>query len=110
MLEWLCSFFRGAGFGESNRSVVGGICVPVECGAVEAVFDLIQWMVVDAQAGFLRNGDVFSMWSDGISDHAGSSFVRKNAYESAEKIAHDVVVELGKPHDDASCIIFKWLA
>lgn len=63
-----------------------------------------------AQAGFLRNGDVFSMWSDGISDHAGSSFVRKNAYESAEKIAHDVVVELGKPHDDASCIIFKWLA
>ena len=63
-----------------------------------------------AQAGFLRNGDVFSMWSDGISDHAGSSFVRKNAYESAEKIAHDVVAELGKPHDDASCIIFKWLA
>jgi anti-sigma regulatory factor (Ser/Thr protein kinase) len=63
-----------------------------------------------AQAGFLKNGDVFSMWSDGISDHAGSSFVRKNAYESAEKIAHDVVVELGKPHDDASCIIFKWLS
>ncbi len=63
-----------------------------------------------AQAGFLKNGDVFTMWSDGISDHAGNSFVRKNAYESAEKIAHDVVAELGKPHDDASCIIFKWLA
>lgn len=63
-----------------------------------------------AQAGFLKNGDVFSMWSDGISDHAGNGFVRKNAHEPAEKIAHDLVAELGKPHDDASCIIFKWLA
>ncbi len=63
-----------------------------------------------AQAGFLKNGDVFTMWSDGISDHAGNSFVRNNAYESAEKIAHDVVAQLGRSHDDASCIIFKWLA
>lgn len=63
-----------------------------------------------AQAGFLKNSDVFSMWTDGISDHAGSNFVKNNAYESAEKIAHDLVAELGKQHDDASCIIFKWLA
>ena len=42
--------FRGAGFGESNRSVVGGLCVPIECGAVEAVFDLVQWVVVDVEA------------------------------------------------------------
>ncbi|MBU3593707.1 SpoIIE family protein phosphatase [Polynucleobacter sp. 71A-WALBACH] len=63
-----------------------------------------------AQAGFLKNGDVFSMWSDGISDHAGSNFVKTHVYESSEKIAHDLVAELGKAHDDASCIIFKWLA
>jgi anti-sigma regulatory factor (Ser/Thr protein kinase) len=63
-----------------------------------------------AQAGFLKNGDLFSMWSDGISDHAGSIFVKKNAHESSAKLAHDVVTELGKKHDDASCIIFKWLA
>ena len=63
-----------------------------------------------AQAGFLKNGDIFSMWTDGISDQAGNHFVRTHAYESAEKIAHSLVAELGKQHDDASCIIFKWLA
>ncbi len=63
-----------------------------------------------AQAGFLKNGDIFTMWTDGISDQAGNQFVRSHAYESAEKIAYSVVSELGKQHDDASCIIFKWLA
>jgi serine phosphatase RsbU (regulator of sigma subunit) len=63
-----------------------------------------------AQAGFLKNGDIFTMWTDGISDHAGNHFVRSHAYESAEQIAQSVVTELGKQHDDASCIIFKWLA
>lgn len=63
-----------------------------------------------AQAGFLENGDIFTMWTDGISDHSGNSFVKSHAYQSAEEIAHGVVSELGKQHDDASCIIFKWLA
>ena len=63
-----------------------------------------------AQAGFLENGDIFTMWTDGISDHSGNSFVKSHAYESAAEIAHGLVSELGKQHDDASCIIFKWLA
>jgi len=63
-----------------------------------------------AQAGFLKNGDIFTMWTDGISDHAGNQFVRNHSHESAEKIAYGVISELGKQHDDASCIIFKWLA
>lgn len=63
-----------------------------------------------AQAGFLKNGDIFTMWTDGISGHVGNQFVRNHAYEPAEKIAYKVVSELGKQHDDASCIIFKWLA
>ena len=42
--------FCGAGFGESNRAVVGNIGVPVECGAVEAVFDLVEWVVVDVES------------------------------------------------------------
>jgi anti-sigma regulatory factor (Ser/Thr protein kinase) len=62
------------------------------------------------QVGNLRNGDVFAMWSDGLRDHIGSSFVKSHGYEAAEKIARDLVHELGKQHDDASCIIFKWLA
>lgn len=61
------------------------------------------------QAGFIKNGDIFALWSDGISDHMGKQFVIDNAYQSAEKIAHDLVSELGKPHDDASCLIFKWI-
>ena len=47
----MCSvFFCGAGFGESNKAVVGGVGVPDECGAVEAVFDLVEWVVVDVES------------------------------------------------------------
>jgi hypothetical protein len=63
-----------------------------------------------AQDGLLKNGDIFMMWTDGISDHTGNQFVRNHSYESAEKIAYGVISELGKQHDDASCIILKWLA
>ncbi len=62
------------------------------------------------QVGVLSNGDVFCMWSDGISDHARNDFFKKNSFDSAQKIATNLVIELGKQHDDASCIIFKWLA
>lgn len=62
------------------------------------------------QSGVLKNGDVFSMWSDGVSDHAGNSFVKNNSFHSAQTIARDLISELGKQHDDASCIILKWLA
>ena len=62
------------------------------------------------QEGTLRNGDVFAMWSDGLSDSVSGKFVKDRAYEQAEKIAHNLVNELGKQYDDASCIVFKWLA
>lgn len=61
------------------------------------------------QDGLLTNGDVFCLMSDGISSLAGSRFAKENAYQPAVKIAHDLVLTLGKPHDDASCLIFKWL-
>jgi anti-sigma regulatory factor (Ser/Thr protein kinase) len=63
-----------------------------------------------SQAGFLKNGDIFAMWTDGISGHQGCNFVKSHAYESAKRIASGVVSESGKQHDDASCIIFKCLA
>lgn len=62
------------------------------------------------QAGFLKNGDIFCMWSDGISDHTCGNFVKNNGYKPAQVIANNLVNESGKQHDDASCIIFKWLA
>ena len=42
-------FFGGAGLGESDGSVVGGVHVPVECCAVETVVDLVEWVVVNVE-------------------------------------------------------------
>ena len=40
--------------------MVGGVCVPFECGAVEAVVDLVYWVVVDVEAvKFSRGGGGF---------------------------------------------------
>ena len=61
------------------------------------------------QTGSLSNGDVFMMCTDGISEQASKGIDRKNIYLSADNIAYDLVSAFGKPHDDASCIIFKWL-
>lgn len=62
-----------------------------------------------AQQGHLNNGDVFVLWSDGLSDHLIDSFIKNIAYESSDKIAFDLIRSLGKRYDDASCIVFKWL-
>lgn len=58
----------------------------------------------------LANGDLILMWTDGLSELAGKTFVKKNAHQSAASLARDLVVALGRPFDDAGCIIFKWMA
>lgn len=62
------------------------------------------------QVGFLKNGDVICMFSDGVTDHAVNTFVKNNSHKSAQNIADNLVKELGKQHDDASCAILKWYA
>ncbi len=62
-----------------------------------------------AQQGHLNNGDVFVLWSDGLSDHLIDNFIKNIAYESSDKIAFDLIRSLGKRYDDVSCIVFKWL-
>ena len=42
-------FFGVAGFGEANWPVVGGVVVPLEGRAVEAVVYLVEWVVVDVE-------------------------------------------------------------
>ena len=50
-------FFGHAGLSESNGAMVGGLHIPAECGTVETVVDLVQWMVVDVEAvEFSRGG------------------------------------------------------
>ncbi len=61
------------------------------------------------EIGYLKRGDIFILYSDGISGHAGCNLVKKHQHDFAQKIAEDFVLELGKQNDDASCIIFKWL-
>lgn len=58
----------------------------------------------------LSNGDVILMWTDGVSELAGRKYAAKNAYQPAGQLARELVTQLGRPFDDASCIIFKWIA
>lgn len=65
---------------------------------------------IHLQDGMLKNGDIFMFWTDGLSESLSAKFTKSIGYESADKIARRLVDEFGKSHDDASCIIFKWLA
>jgi anti-sigma regulatory factor (Ser/Thr protein kinase) len=65
---------------------------------------------IPEQSVRFNNGDVIMLWTDGVSDTAGRSFAAQHSYRSADMLARDVVTELGRPYDDASCIIFKWIA
>lgn len=58
----------------------------------------------------LNNGDLILMWTDGLSELAAKRFAAENARQPAAKLAVDLVNALGRPFDDASCIVFKWIA
>lgn len=58
--------------------------------------------------GELAAGDVFLLWTDGISEIDGPKYLRQNVTEPAKRVATQLVTTLGKPHDDAGCIVFRW--
>ena len=60
------------------------------------------------QTGELARGDLIMMWTDGLSEMAGGMFAARNAFKPAAQLARELVEELGKPHDDASCIVLRW--
>lgn len=57
----------------------------------------------------LVQGDLILMWSDGLSELASGMFATRNAYKSSAQLTHELLQELGKPHDDASCVVLRWL-
>jgi anti-sigma regulatory factor (Ser/Thr protein kinase) len=61
------------------------------------------------QSSTLERGDLLLMWTDGIPEMAAGTYATRNAYRSAAQLARNLVKELGKPHDDASCIALRWL-
>lgn len=62
------------------------------------------------QSTQLRNGDMILMWTDGVSELAARRYAAKNTYQAPEKLAVDLVTALGRPFDDASCMVLKWIA
>lgn len=62
------------------------------------------------QSSPLRNGDLIIVCSDGISELAARNFAARHAHQAADKLAMELVLALGRPFDDASCAVFKWIA
>lgn len=60
------------------------------------------------QDGTLARGDLLMLFTDGLSEMAGGQFATRNAFRPAAELARELVAELGKPHDDAGCIVLKW--
>jgi len=58
----------------------------------------------------LSNGDLILVRTDGVSELAAKNFVTKNAHHSAATLARELVTTLGRPFDDAGCIVLKWVA
>ncbi len=65
---------------------------------------------LSVQSTPLKNADVIMLWTDGVPELAGRSYAAAQSYRPATTLAREVVTELGRPFDDASCIIFKWIA
>lgn len=64
---------------------------------------------VQEHHGALASGDAFLMWSDGIPELLGPRFLASNRSAGAQDVARQLVHTLGKPHDDAGCIVFRWM-
>lgn len=59
--------------------------------------------------GALATNDAFLMWTDGIPEIEGPKYLRQHTRDPAGYVARELVNSLGKPHDDAGCIVFRWL-
>jgi len=65
---------------------------------------------ITVQEGATVPGDVFVMWSDGIASSARSITPSRVARRDPTGLAREIVVDHGRPHDDASCIVARWSA
>lgn len=60
------------------------------------------------QSGKLNPGDAFLLWTDGVPERLGRQYLAQNYRHSSQQIARDLIETLGKGHDDAGCIVFRW--
>jgi anti-sigma regulatory factor (Ser/Thr protein kinase) len=61
------------------------------------------------QCGTLTPGDAFLLWTDGVPERLGRQYLAQHSREDAQQIARDIVKAHGKGHDDAGCIVLRWL-
>ena len=61
------------------------------------------------QCGTLTSGDAFLLWTDGVPERLGRQYLAHNSHQGAQQIAREIVRTLAKGHDDAGCIVFRWL-
>lgn len=62
------------------------------------------------QTGTLEPGELLLLWSDGIPEFACLPLASRHAFRDAPEIAERVVKDLGRPYDDACCLVLKWRA
>lgn len=58
----------------------------------------------------LYTGDVILLWTDGLSEFPARNFIATHAHHSASAMAKELISALGRPYDDAGCIVMKWVA
>ena len=61
------------------------------------------------QCGTLTSGDAFLLWTDGVPERLSRQYLAHNSRQGAQQIAREIVRTLAKGHDDAGCIVFRWL-
>lgn len=61
------------------------------------------------QTGRLQCGDLLLLWTDGIPEGGCAELVRPLSSRSVDDIASALVSTRGRPYDDASCLVVRWL-
>lgn len=62
---------------------------------------------LNIQTATLTQGDLFFMWTDGLPELASRNFVTKSKSSTSIRLAHDLINSLGRPTDDAGCLILR---
>lgn len=56
----------------------------------------------------LQRGDRIGMWTDGIPDFDGRKLVEQHRLKDPKDLAALLVQDLGRPYDDACCLVLDW--
>jgi anti-sigma regulatory factor (Ser/Thr protein kinase) len=61
------------------------------------------------QEAALAPGDIVVLWTDGLHEPPPTRFAGLPAHRHPSAIARELVETLARPHDDAGCIVLRWM-